>query len=145
MHGMCGDPVDDYETRRICSACAKEATETADATPADATPAARQALFAQAQEDKSKRDAELAQNKACEQEALTARPQAATRDLVTNHTKGEVHEAAELQHAIKMTQYDADIAAAPAAEQEDQLDGGIDFMTTARRRRGGREYNSHPL
>ena len=124
LHDMCGDPVDDYETRRICSACAKEATETADATPADATPAARQALFAQAQEDKSKRDAELAQNKACEQEALTARPRAAKRDLVTNRTKGEVHEEAEVQHAIKVTQYDADIAAAPAASQGAELPAG---------------------
>ena len=46
LHGMCGYPVDGYETRHICSACAKEATETADTTLADATTAARGAVFA---------------------------------------------------------------------------------------------------
>jgi hypothetical protein len=58
LHGICGDPVDGYETRRICSVCAKEAIETVDATPADATAEARRALFAQAQVDQSKRHEE---------------------------------------------------------------------------------------
>ena len=71
-----------------------------------------------------KAENETAQNKACVQEALTARPRAAKRDLVTNRTKGEVHEEAQVRHAIKVTQYDADIAAAPAASQGAELPAG---------------------
>ena len=113
----------------------------ADATPAEATNVARHVLaqlFAQAQADKSERYAEpkdqldeLAKIKACEQEARTAPPRLAQRDLVSQRTTGDVREAAQLKYAMKMTQYDADIAAAAAADQEDNLDGGIDFAAAA--------------
>jgi hypothetical protein len=84
----------------------------------------------EAQAIRSLTPSELAKNKTCEEEGLSALARAAKRDLVTHRTKGEVHEAAELEHALKVTQYVADIAAAPAAEQEHRLDGGNDYRLT---------------
>jgi hypothetical protein len=89
-------------------------------------------LFAQAQADKSKRHAEpedqldeLAKNKACEEEALTAPARLAQRDLVSQRTTGDVHEDADLAYALKATQYDANMqAAAPAAPAASSPGGG---------------------